>query len=94
MLRAGFGGANFDFGLAKSGIGGGGETLGVFEGEEFFVRLFLGPTETGENRFKGLHVAVVMHGHLHLIVDGSGRLLGRTWQNSSDGCEGDECEQF
>ena len=77
LLRVGFGGANFCFGLAKSGIGGGGETCRVVEGEEFFVRLFLGAAETGKDRFKGLHVAVVMHGHVHLIVACGGRLLSR-----------------
>jgi hypothetical protein len=75
LLLAGFGGANFGFGLTESGIGFSGEAPGFFEGEEWGFGLFLGMAEV---RVDGLddwdvHV-VVLHlvlGHVHgLLRDG------------------------
>ena len=84
LLRAGFGGANFGFGLAKSGIGGGGETFRVVEGEEFFVRLFLGATHAGERQVQGVACRRVDAWAFAFDRGGArGRLLGRGWQNSS-----------
>jgi hypothetical protein len=77
LLLAGFGGADFGFGLSQGGIGFGGEALGFFQGEEGRFGIFLGATEV---RVDGLddgdvHV-VVLHflgGHVH-------GLLGEGWE--------------
>jgi len=60
LLLAGFGGADFGFGLAEGGIGFGGQALGFFESEEWGFGIFLGAAEV---RVDGLD-----DGDVHVVV--------------------------
>jgi hypothetical protein len=83
LLPAGFGGADFGFGLAESGIGFGGQALGFFESEERRLGIFLGAAEMRVDGLddRNVHVMVL---HLHLA---GGHFHGRFLGEGGEDCD-------